>query len=75
MKGLYDDAYAHDIDVVSIAEELENDWDGMLKVSQLGVFTFRGVLNVGMLLTTGECAWRSGSRRGRWWWPRRHGRS
>lgn len=56
VKGLYDDAYAHDIDVVSIAEELENEWDGMLKVSQLGVFTFRAVLNVGMLLTTSERA-------------------
>lgn len=56
VKGLYDDVYAHDIDVVSIAQELENEWDGMLKVSQLGVFTFRAVLNVGMLLTTSERA-------------------
>lgn len=56
VKKLFDHAYAHDIDVASIAEELDNEWDGMSKVSQLGVFTFRAVLNVGMLLTTSERA-------------------
>ncbi|MBX2982562.1 MAG: hypothetical protein KF843_07820 [Flavobacteriales bacterium] len=53
---LFYDAYAHDINVASIAEELGNEWHGMLKGSQLGVFTFRTGLNVSMSLTTSECA-------------------
>jgi len=56
VKKIFDHAYAHDIDVATIAQELENEWDGMSKVSQLGVFTFRAVLNVGMLLTTSDRA-------------------
>ena len=34
---LFYDAYAHDINVASIAEELGNEWHGMLKGSQLGI--------------------------------------
>jgi hypothetical protein len=56
VKGMIDHAYAHDIDVASIAEEFDNEWDSLSRISQLGVFTFKSYLNVGMLLTTSDRA-------------------
>lgn len=56
LKAHFDGRDAQDIDVLSIAEDLGNEWVSVSKISQLGVFTFRAVLNVGMLLTTSERA-------------------
>lgn len=56
VKKLVDQLEGHDIDVVTLSEEFGNEWNSMSITSQLGVFTFRAVLNVGMLLTTSERA-------------------
>lgn len=56
LKVHFDGRDAQDIDVLSIAEDLGNEWVSVSKISQLGVFTFRAVLNVGMLLTTSDRA-------------------
>ncbi|MCL4281295.1 MAG: hypothetical protein KJZ58_03425 [Flavobacteriales bacterium] len=39
-----------------MTKDFGNEWVSVSKISQLGVFTFRAVLNVGMLLTTSERA-------------------
>lgn len=56
VKQLIEQLEGHDIDVVTLSEEFGNEWNSMSITSQLGVFTFRAVLNVGMLLTTSERA-------------------
>ena len=56
LKTHFDGRDAQDMDVLSIGEDLGNEWVSVSKISQLGVFTFRAVLNVGMLLTTSERA-------------------
>lgn len=46
----------HDISVVHIVQLFENEADGLSKTVNLGVFTYKTFLNVGMLLTGSERA-------------------
>ena len=50
------DTDAHDINVVSMVQMFENELDSLNKTAQLGVFTFKTFLNVGMLLSASENA-------------------
>ena len=45
-----------DINVPTILQEIESETDTLSKTSQLGVFTFKAFLNMGMLLTESERA-------------------
>jgi hypothetical protein len=56
IKNSKDAIFAHDIYVVSIAQLFENEIDSLNKTTQLGVFTFKTFLNVGMLLSISENA-------------------
>lgn len=47
---------AHDIHVMSIVQLFENELDSLAKTAQLGVFTYKAFLNLGMLLTGSEKA-------------------
>lgn len=47
---------AHDISVVHIVQLFENEVDSLAKTANLGVFTYKTFLNVGMLLTGSENA-------------------
>jgi hypothetical protein len=47
---------AHDIHVVSIVQLFEKETDSLSKIAQLGVFTYKAFLNIGMLLTGSEKA-------------------
>lgn len=47
---------AHDIHVVSMVQSLEGEVDSLIKTAQLGVFTFKAFLNIGMLLSGSEKA-------------------
>lgn len=46
----------HDINVVNIVQLYENELESLSKTPQLGVFTFKAFLNIGMLLTGSEKA-------------------
>ena len=48
--------FAHDIHVVSTIQFFENELDSLVKTTQLGVFTYKAFLNVGMLLSASENA-------------------
>lgn len=46
----------HDIHVVNIIQLFENELDSLAKTPQLGIFTYKAFLNIGMLLTGSEKA-------------------
>lgn len=46
----------HDIHVVNTFQQFGNELDSLLKTPQLGIFTYKAFLNVGMLLTGSEKA-------------------
>jgi len=48
--------YGHDIHVMTIIQLYENELDSLAKMSQLGIFTYKAFLNIGMLLTGSERA-------------------
>ena len=48
--------YGHDMNVVTIVQLFENELDSLAKMSQLGIFTYKTFLNIGMLLTGSEKA-------------------
>lgn len=47
---------AHDINVVSKTQSIDNELDSLNKTTQLGTFTYKAFLNIGMLLTGSEKA-------------------
>ncbi|MDQ6477650.1 DNA-binding protein [Dyadobacter sp. LHD-138] len=48
----------HDIHVVNILQLTDNELDSLSKTPQLGIFTYKAFLNIGMLLTGSENAQR-----------------
>lgn len=48
--------FGHDTNVVTKMQLIDNELDNLVKTTQLGVFTYKAFLNIGMLLTGSEKA-------------------